>query len=86
MDDAAVQANGQVRIPAHLRKKYGIQPGTRVRFIERDNEIVVQPINKELIRAAFGCFKSKTSATEELLKERALDKKREDEKASKIGS
>ena len=86
MNDAAVSSSGQIRLPAHIRKKYGMQPGTRVCFIERDNEIAVQPMTKEAIRSLHGCLKSSTSATEDLLKVRAEDKRRENAKARKICS
>jgi AbrB family looped-hinge helix DNA binding protein len=86
MNDAAVSSSGQIRLPARIRKKYGMAPGTRVRLIERDNDIVVQPVALEAIRSLHGCLKSPTSATAELLKMRAEDKKREDAKADKIRS
>ena len=86
MNDSAVSSNGQIRLPAHIRKKYGMQPGTRVCFIERDNEVAVQPMTIEAIRNACGMLKSRTSATEELLRSRAEDKGREDAKARKICS
>ena len=86
MNDAAVSSSGQIRLPAHIRKKYGMQPGMRVCFIERDNEIAVQPMTKEAIRSACGMLKSRTSATEELLRVREQDKRRENAKADKICS
>jgi len=73
-------------VPARLRKKYGIKPGTRICFIERDGEIVFQPVTREYIHSGCGMFKSETSATEELLKDRALDKKREEAKLAKFGA
>ena len=86
MNDATVSSSGQIRFPAHIRKKYGIQPGTRVCFIERDNEVAVQPMTLEAIRNACGMLKSSTSATEELLRDRERDKRRENAKADKICS
>jgi len=38
-------------VPARLRRKYGIKPGTRVRFVERDNEVALQLLTREHIRA-----------------------------------
>lgn len=83
MADTRVSSKGQVVIPAHIRERYGIQPGTRISFIEREQEIVVQPLTKERIREACGMLKSKSSATKELLRERARDRKREDGKTGK---
>ena len=81
---AIVTAKGQVVIPAELRRKYGIKPGTKVCFIERGQEIILQPVTKEYFRSLVGMLKSKTSMTKALLRERARDKKREEAKFKKL--
>jgi hypothetical protein len=43
----------------------------------RDNEIVLQPLTLDYIRSVCGLFKRSTSATQELLRERARDRRRE---------
>jgi len=83
MTDTSVSRRGQIVIPAHIREKYGIQPGTRVCFIEREREVAFQPLTKESVREACGILKSTSPATKELLRERAKDRMREDEKAKK---
>ncbi len=83
METAYVTSKGQLVIPAALRKRHGIKSGTKVRFVERDGEIVIQPVTKEFIRNVCGMLKSDKSATGELLKERALDRKREERKLEK---
>ncbi len=84
METAYVTSKGQLVIPAPLRKRYGIKPGTRICFIEREGEIVIQPVTKEFLRSAHGMLKNGKSATEELLKERGRDQQREDRKFAKI--
>ena len=86
METAQVTSKGQLVIPARLRRKYGIKPGTKICFIERDHEIVFQPVTREYIRSLCGMLKSDTSVTEELLRDRALDKKREEAKLEKFGA
>lgn len=86
MEKAYVTSKGQLVIPARLRRKYGIKPGTQVCFIERGNEIVFQPITKEYIHSMCGILKSETSMTQELLKERARDKEREEAKIERFRS
>ena len=86
METASVTSKGQLVIPARLRRKYGIEPGTKVLFVERDREIVIQPITKEHVRSLCGLFRSDTSATAALLKERAKDKEREEAKFVRRGS
>jgi AbrB family looped-hinge helix DNA binding protein len=86
MEIAFVTSKGQLVIPARLRRRYGIKPGTKVCFIERDNEILFQPVTKEYIRSVRGMLKSHTSVTQELLKERARDKEREEATLEKSGA
>ena len=86
MDAAYVTSKGQLVVPARLRRKYGIKPGTKICFIERDNEIVFQPVTREYIRSVCGMLKSETSVTQELLKERARDKDHEERERESLGS
>lgn len=86
METASVSSKGQLVIPARLRRKYGIESGTKVRFVERDHEILLQPITKEYVRSLCGLLKSETSVTQMLLRERAKDKEREETKIAKGSS
>jgi AbrB family looped-hinge helix DNA binding protein len=80
MEESTMTSKGQIVVPAKLRKRYGIKPGTKVYFIERDKEILFQPVTKEYLKNVHGMLTSETSATQELLKERAKDKRSEEEK------
>jgi AbrB family looped-hinge helix DNA binding protein len=84
MDTAYVTSKGQLVVPARIRRRYGIKPGTKVRFIERENEILLQPVTKEYIQSVCGLLKSGTSVTQALLKERTKDKKREEAKVARF--
>lgn len=86
METATVTSKGQLVVPAQIRRRYGIKPGIKVRFIERDHEILFQPVTKEYIRSVRGMLKSETSMTQELLKERAKDREREEVKIEKLGT
>lgn len=86
MDTSNVTTKGQLVIPARIRRHHGIKPGTRVRFLERGDEIVLQPVTPAAIRSLCGILKSETSVTGELLAERARDRDREDEKVAKLRS
>lgn len=85
MDIAYVTSKGQLVIPARLRRKYGIKPGTRVCFIEADGGIIFQPLTRDYIRSVAGMLKDTGPATQELLKERALDREREETRGAKLG-
>ena len=44
MATAGVTSKGQITIPAEVRKKLGLKPGDRVRFIEGENgEYILRP-------------------------------------------
>ena len=86
METAYVTSKGQLVIPAKLRRRYGIKPGTKVCFIERGGEVLFQPVTKEYIRSVCGMLKSKTSVTQQLLKERLKDQEREEAKLEKLGA
>ncbi len=41
--DAIVSSKGQVTLPAGMRTKLGIGPGSRIRFELRGQELVIKP-------------------------------------------
>ena len=76
MDSIYVTTRGRIVIPARLRRKLGIKPGTKVCFIEHGRDILFQPVTKEYVRSVCGMLKGTTSATAELLIERTKDRER----------
>jgi len=83
MEIAYVTSKGQQVIPAKIRRKFAIKPATKICFVERDHEVLFQPVTKEHIRNLAGMLRSAEPVTTELLKERALDKEREEKKVGK---
>jgi len=83
MEESTMTSKGQIVVPAKLRRRYGLNPGVKVYFIERNNEILFQPLTKETIRSVHGMLASETSVTKELLKERAKDREHEEAKLGK---
>ena len=52
-------SKGQLVIPAELRRKHGIEAGTRVKFLEDHfGRIVLQPITEEYVDRVMGCLAS----------------------------
>lgn len=64
---------GQVVIPAALRKKYGIRPGTKFHVYDEDGRIVMQPITREYIQLVRGSLKG-SGAMKILMDERKRDR------------
>lgn len=87
MHTAYITSKGQLVVPAKMRRKYNIKPGTRINFIEEpDGKIVMQPITPEAIRSLRGILKPKTgekSATGQLLGDRTEDRRREEARLAK---
>jgi len=86
MEAAYVTTKGQLVIPAKIRRKLGIKPGTKVCFVEREGEILFQPVTKDYIRSVCGMLKNATSVTQELLIDRKKDKEREEARIEKLGA
>jgi len=73
MDTVRVLAKGQIVIPAALRKKYRIQPGSEVQIFEYGNLIYIVPPVEDPVENAMGCLPVEPSLTAELLRERTRD-------------
>ncbi len=48
-----VNGRGQIVIPASLRLRFDMKPGTRVAFAENDGRLQMQPINYAFIHRYF---------------------------------
>lgn len=63
-------SKGQIVIPSDMRKKYRIEPGTKMQIMEYGGIIYLIPPVEDPIKAACGILPSKPSLSEKLLKER----------------
>ncbi len=77
---AKVSTKGWIVIPAVLRRRYGIKPGTFVEFQEAGDRIVIIPRISDPIEELYGKLAGKTSLTEVLLENRAKELEREEAK------
>ena len=46
---ATVKAKGQIVIPVELRRRFQIDEGTKVAFLEEDGRLLLQPVTDEFI-------------------------------------
>jgi AbrB family looped-hinge helix DNA binding protein len=76
---AKISAKGWVVIPATLRRRHGLTPGTMVRFEEIDGKIVISK-SKAGYQKVRGSLPAQPSLTQELLSERTKDCRREEAK------
>jgi AbrB family looped-hinge helix DNA binding protein len=63
-------SKGQIVIPAGIRKRYRIEPGTRIQIMEYGGIIYLVPPVEDPIRAACGLLPSKPSLSRKLLRGR----------------
>ena len=71
-----VTSKGQVVIPKRLRVKYGILSSTAIRWIEKDQGILMVPESENPIVAARGMLKG-SGILKAYLKEKGIEKRRE---------
>ncbi len=76
---AKVTTRGQVSIPSEIRKRFKIEPESRVEWIVEGNVIKVVPLPKDPV-AAFRGRGSRKYSTERLIGERRSEREKEDEK------
>ncbi|MDO8681992.1 MAG: AbrB/MazE/SpoVT family DNA-binding domain-containing protein [Armatimonadota bacterium] len=67
----------QVAIPKAIRNKLHLKPGQKLTISEMDGVIVLTPIPPDPVDFLSGIFKGEPSMTEELVRERKADLKRE---------
>jgi AbrB family looped-hinge helix DNA binding protein len=73
-----ISNKGWVVIPAELRKKYNLLPGTEVVIVDYGGVLSIIPALKNPIKKGRGMLKGLPSLSQDLLKERAKDRSREE--------
>jgi len=53
---AAVNAKGQIVIPAGIRNRFDIRQGTKIAFIEEEGRLLIQPVTDAFIDSMRGCL------------------------------
>ncbi len=78
---ARVSSKGQLVIPAAIREKFGIEAGTRVKFVEDGPRLVLEPetltAKFRLVEQMRGITAGGPSGTDMLLEDRRIERERE---------
>ena len=72
-----ISNKGSVVIPAEMRKKYNLTPGTEVVIVDYGGVLAIVPLPKDPIKAGRGLLKGKPSMYVDMKKDRELEKKRD---------
>ena len=73
MATGKILSKGQIVIPAGIRKKYRIEPGTEMQILDYGGIIYLIPPVDDPVRAACGALPAKPSLAEGLLRHRKED-------------
>lgn len=73
-----ISNKGWVVIPAELRKKYELNPGTEVVIVDYGGVLSIIPAMREPVKKGRGLLKDIPSLKGDLIKERAKERRRED--------
>lgn len=80
MGTSTVTQKGQIVIPAPLRRKLGIEPGTKVIVTAgKEGDLRVQPLTRAYFERQAGLLSGEPSATKALLDEREADREKEED-------
>jgi len=75
--EGQLSTKGQVVIPAELREKFGMAPGTRVVIEDAGDHLVLRPITDTFIESLRGCLKIKNGESMSELRDREHRQDRE---------
>lgn len=77
MTTLTISSKGWVVIPAEIREKYNLRPGTRVVLVDYGGVIAIVPAMDNPVEESRGMLNGGPSLTKALLKERARERERE---------
>ena len=80
MTTSIVTTKGQIVIPSRIRKHLNIKKGTRFCIVEKENQIILQPLTADYFEKMAGIVETKGKLTKTLIEERAREKESEDKK------
>ncbi len=78
-----VTSRGQIVIPKRIREKYGILPSTSIRWIEKEEGILMVPDSEDPIVAARGMLRG-SGILKAYLQEKRREKERENKRIAKV--
>lgn len=78
MTTLTVSQKGWVVIPAELRRKYQLAPGTKVQIVDYGGVLSIVRIPDDPINTGAGMLKGADSLTEAIVKEHRQERERED--------
>lgn len=75
METSILTSKGQIVVPRNIRRKMNIKPGTRIAFIEKGDEIIIKPFDKNYFEQFVGILNGTGDVLEELKKEKRRERR-----------
>ena len=75
MEIVTSTVKGQIVIPAHIRRKFGIKKGTRFHVYEQRDRIIVEPIERDPVVEGRGMLKTGGRILKALIEDRKREAK-----------
>ena len=63
-----ITGKGQVTIPKPIRERYGLYPGTEIRFVEREHRVVVEKAHTTDVWEHYRGFLKLRKRTDEIMR------------------
>lgn len=74
MKTSTITTKGQIVIPSKIRKRYGLKEGMKVTFIEKENDIIIKPIDKDYFKNLIGITQTHGKALKSLIEEKKKER------------
>ncbi len=75
METSVLTSKGQIVIPRNIRRKMNIKPGTRIAFVEKGDDVIIKPLDKNYFEQFVGILGGKGDVLEELMKEKRRERR-----------
>lgn len=74
MVTSIITTKGQVVIPSKIRHKYGMKKGTKVAFIEQNNKLTIQPLDRNYFESLAGILGTEGDMLKSLMEDKKLER------------
>jgi len=76
METSVVTSKGQIVVPAKIRKKLGLNKGTRIAFIEQDGKLYLQTLDSAFFDSMAGVLATNGRLLNSLLEDKKKERER----------
>jgi AbrB family looped-hinge helix DNA binding protein len=86
MPEATVSSKGWIVIPSEMRKKYDLQPGSKVSVVDYGGILSIVPHRGDAVETTYGMMAYKGSMTADVVREPQDEAARDEQKLKRRGT